>query len=233
MDPKSEISPADTRSLKKKVLIRFLFLFIFLGLFIFLPSGTFYYWQAYLYLMTLIIPLLAALIYFWRKDPHFLERRMRVKEKEQQQRTIQIVFMVFFLATIIVAGLDRRFGWSEVPVFIVLLTDAIVFFGYMFILVVFKQNSYASRTVEIDANQTVITTGLYSFVRHPMYVGFLLMYLPTPLALGSYWGLIPMAAIPMALVFRIKNEEKVLRDGLTGYIEYCEKTKYRLIPFIW
>jgi len=233
MDLKSEISPAHARNLKKKVLIRFLFLFVFLGLFILLPAGTFDYWQAYTYLIILIIPMLAALTYFFNRDPQFLERRMRVREIEQQQKTVQIVFLFFFLAMFIISGFDRRFGWSEVPVYIVLLTDIVILFGYLFILAVFRQNSYASRIVEIDANQTVITTGLYSLVRHPMYIGFLMMYLPTPLALGSYWGLIPMLAIPSALVFRIKNEEKVLREGLPGYIEYCTKTKYRLIPYIW
>jgi len=233
MDPKSEISPADTRSLKRKIVFRFLFLFAFLGLFILLPAGTFDYWQAYVYMAILIAPMLAALAYFFKIDPQFLERRMRVKEKEQQQKTVQVVFLFFFLAMFIISGLDRRFGWSAVPVIIVLLTDIVILFGYLFIMAVFRQNSYASRIVEIDANQTVITTGLYSVVRHPMYVGVLMMYIPSPLALGSYWGLVPMAAIPLALILRIKNEEKVLREGLPGYIEYCNKTKYRLIPFIW
>jgi len=105
--------------------------------------------------------------------------------------------------------------------------------GYLIIFVVFKQNSYASRIVEIDKNQKVISTGLYRIVRHPMYLGVLLMFIPTPVALGSYWGLIPMATIPLALVFRILNEEKVLCEGLSGYKEYCQETKYRLIPYVW
>ena len=233
MDPKSEITPVDSRNLKMKVFVRFLFLFAFLGLFILLPAGTFDYWQAYTYLIILVIPMMVALAYFFKKDPQFLERRMRVKEKEQEQKTVQIFFLIFFLASFIISGLDRRFGWSTVPILVVVLTDAVVVLGYVLIFFVFKQNSFASRTVEIDANQTVITTGLYRYVRHPMYVGFLMMYLPTPLALGSYWGLVPMAGIPLALIFRIQNEEKVLREGLPGYIEYCNKTKYRLIPFIW
>jgi len=233
MDPKSEISSAGARNLKIKVLVRFLFLFMLLGLFILVPAGTFEYWQAYVFMAVLVIPMLVALFYFFRFDPQFLERRMRVKEKEQQQKIVQILFLIFFLAAFIISGLDRRFGWSAVPILLIIVTDTLVLIGYVFILIVFKQNSFASRTVEIDTNQTVITTGLYSLVRHPMYVGFLLMYLPTPLALGSYWGLVPMAGIPIALIYRILNEEKVLREGLPGYIEYCHKTKYRLIPFIW
>jgi protein-S-isoprenylcysteine O-methyltransferase Ste14 len=233
METITEPTPVDTGELKKQALKRLLSLLIFFGLCILLPAGTFNYWQAYLYLIILILPMLFALNYFLRKDPEFLERRMRLKEKEQQQKAVQWVFLVFFLATFIIIGLDRRYGWSDVPLFLVLLTDAIILSGYLVILVVFNQNRFASRIVEIDENQSVISTGLYSIVRHPMYFGFLFMYLPTPLALGSYWGLIPIMAILPPLIFRIKNEEKVLREGLPGYIEYCNRTKYRLIPFIW
>ncbi|MDX9726910.1 MAG: isoprenylcysteine carboxylmethyltransferase family protein, partial [Bacteroidales bacterium] len=161
------------------------------------------------------------------------ERRTRAEEKEKAQKIIQIVFSTVFLFGFIVPGLDKRFGWSEIPVYMVLMADIVILLGYLLIFFVFRQNSYASRVVEVDKSHKVISTGLYSIVRHPMYLGVLIMYLPTPLALGSWWGLITMAGIPLALVLRILNEEKVLCRDLPGYTEYCKKTKYRLIPFVW
>jgi protein-S-isoprenylcysteine O-methyltransferase Ste14 len=132
-----------------------------------------------------------------------------------------------------VCGFDKRFGWSDIPVSIVILADIFVLLGYILVFFVFKQNSYASRVVEVEQSQKVVSTGLYGYVRHPMYFGILIMYIPTPIALGSYWGLIPMVTIPFALVLRILNEEKVLRNELPGYKEYCQRTRYRLIPFVW
>jgi protein-S-isoprenylcysteine O-methyltransferase Ste14 len=154
-------------------------------------------------------------------------------EKEKAQKIIQWINLPVFISAFIVPGLDRRFGWSEVPVEVIIITDALILGGYLIIFFVFRQNSYASRIIEIDKGQKVITTGLYTWVRHPMYLGVLIMYLPTPLALGSFWGLIPMAFLPVSLVFRILNEEKVLSENLEGYKEYCLKTKYRIIPYIW
>lgn len=206
---------------------------IALGLLIFIPAGTLKFWQVYVYIGILIIPMIIVLFYFLKNDPMFLERRTRVKEKESVQKIIQIVFSLIFLSGFVIPGIDKRYAWSDIPVGIVLLTDIIILSGYTLIFFVFKQNSYASRVVEVEKNQQVITNGLYSFVRHPMYLGVLIMYIPTPVALGSYWGLIPMAAIPVALVLRILNEEKVLSENLPGYKEYCQKTRYRLIPLIW
>ena len=154
-------------------------------------------------------------------------------EKVKEQKLIQWLNLPVFILSFIIPGLDRRFGWSEIPLEVIIAADAVVLGGYLLIFVVFRQNSYASRIVEIDKEQKVITTGLYSVVRHPMYLGVLIMYLPTPLALGSYWGLIPMAMLPVALVFRIINEEKVLSENLAGYKDYCLKTRYRLLPYLW
>lgn len=206
---------------------------IVLGLLILVPAGTFNYWQVYVYMGILVIPMIFVLFYFLKNDPLFLERRTRAKEKEKAQKIIQIVFSLIFLSGFVIPGLDKRFGWSDIPINIVLITDIIILLGYLLIFFVFRQNSYASRVVEVDKSQKVISTGLYSFVRHPMYLGVLIMYIPTPIALGSYWGLIPMATIPLAIVFRILNEEKVLSKDLPGYKDYCQKTKYRLIPLIW
>ena len=233
MKKKSEISPQERKSLIRKILIRFSFLPLVLALLIFLPAGTFNYWQVYVYCGILVVPIIFVLFYFLKNDPKFLERRTKAKEKEKQQIHIAILSTLIFLAGFIIPGLDHRFGWSSVPMNIVLLADLIILLGYLIIFFVFKQNSYASRIIEVDEEQKVISTGLYSIVRHPMYVGVLIMYIPTPLALGSYWGLIPFALLPLSLALRILNEEKVLSENLPGYKEYCQKTRYRLIPYIW
>ena len=230
---KSIITRDEMKNLIRKIIIRFSLLPVFLGLLTLLPSGTFNYWQVYIYISILVIPMIFVLLYFLKHDPQFLERRTRAKEKEKAQIFIQITFSIFFISGFIVPGLDRRFGWSNIPLSLVLSADVVILMGYLIIFYVFKQNSYASRVVEVDKNQKVISTGLYSIVRHPMYVGVLIMYIPTPVALGSYWGLIPMAAIPFAIVLRILNEEKILNRELPGYKEYSQKTGYRLIPFIW
>ena len=217
----------------KKMLVRFSFVPLFIGVCCLIPAGTFNYWQVYIYFAVLVVPMIFVLAYFLKKDPMFLERRARTTEKVKEQKLIQLINLPIFMSAFIVPGLDRRFGWSDISPELIIMTDLVILGGYIFIFQVFRQNSYASRIIETDKSQKVITTGLYSVVRHPMYLGVMIMYLPTPLALGSYWGLIPMAFLPVALVFRILNEEKVLRENLDGYKEYCLKTRYRLIPHIW
>lgn len=233
MVKKIDLTTEEKKNLIGKIIIRFLLLPLLFGLLTLLPAGTLQYWQVYVYFTFLTVPMVFVLFYFLKHDPRFLERRTRVKEKEKAQVRIQLVFTLIFLSGFIVSGLDRRFGWSNVPVWIVLLTNLVMLLGYVIIFFVFRQNSYASRVVEVETDQKVISTGLYGIVRHPMYVGVLIMWVPIPIALGSWWGLIPMAAIPLALVFRILNEESVLIRELPGYQAYCQKTKYRLIPFIW
>jgi len=174
-----------------------------------------------------------AILYFLKKNPRFLKCRTRAKEKEKQQNLLSIFPTAIFLAGFIIPGFDYRFAWSNVPVYIVMTADIIVLLGYLIIFFVFKQNSYASRIIEVSKNQKVISTGLYRIVRHPMYLGILIMFLPTPIALGSYWALIPVSVLPVLLILRILNEEIVLSDNLQGYKEYCQKTRFRLIPFIW
>jgi len=230
---KSEITPQERKSLIRKILIRFSFLPIVFGLLILLPAGTFYYWQVYVYFGVLVVPMIFVLFYFLKNDPKFLERRTRGKESEKQQVISQILSTLIFLAGFIIPGLDHRFSWSNVPANTSIVADVIVLLGYLIIFFVFRQNSYASRIIEVDEEQKVISTGLYALVRHPMYVGVLIMYIPTSLALGSYWGLIPFALLPFSLAIRILNEEKVLSENLEGYKAYCQKTRYRLIPYIW
>ena len=217
----------------RKLLVRLSFVPLFIIVFTLLPAGTLNYWEVYVYFGILIVPMLFVLMYFLRKDPRFLERRSKGAEKVKEQKLIQLINLPVFIAAFIIPGLDKRFGWSDIPVEVIIITDIVILLGYLIIFIVFRENSYASRIIEIDKEQKVISTGLYSIIRHPMYLGVLIMYLPTPLALGSYWGLIPMGLLPVALVFRILNEEKVLSEKLEGYKEYCRKTKYRLIPYIW
>ena len=233
MEKKSEMTKSEMNALIRKIVTRFSFVPVFLGLLTLVPAGTFNYWQVYVYSAVLVIPMLFVIFYFLKVDPRFLERRTRAKEKEKQQVFIQVFFSLIFFSGFIIPGLDHRFGWSNIPLQFVLPADALILSGYWIIFSVFRQNSYASRIVEVNENQTVISTGLYAIVRHPMYVGVLIMYIPTPIALGSYWGLIPMATILLAIVLRILNEEKVLSNNLPGYKEYCKKIKYRLAPFIW
>lgn len=229
----NEIDRQRRQKLVLKVIVRFSLLFIFLFLLILIPAGTLRYWQVYVYTAILLVPMIFVLLYFLKHDPGFLERRIKFREKEKEQRLIQLMFSLFFIAGFVVAGLDKRYEWSVVPLYVIVMADLLIFLSYLIIFFVFKQNSYASRIVDVETGQKLITTGLYSFVRHPMYLGVLIMYILTPVALGSFWGLIPMTAIPLSLGLRIHNEEKILRRELAGYMEYCQKVKYRLIPFVW
>ena len=233
MNVKSTMDRKEKRKLIRTMLIRLSFLPVFFGLLVLLPAGTWDFPELYIYLGVMLFPMLLVMFYFLKNDPQFLVRRMRSREKEKEQVLLQVANSLIFLAGFLLPGLDRLFGWSEVPFPLVLAADLLILLGYMIVFAVFRQNSYASRIVEVEEEQEVITTGLYRRVRHPMYSGVLLMFVLSPLALGSWWGLIPMAFIPLTLVIRILNEEKVLRQGLKGYGEYCEKTPYRLIPGIW
>ncbi len=233
METKSKMTKQEKSALIRKMAVRFSLVPMFFAVFTLLPAGTLNYWQLYVYIGVILIPMLFVLLYFLRHDPKFLERRTKGTEKVKEQKLIQMINLPVFVAAFLVPGLDRRYGWSDVPVEIIVITDILILGGYLIIFKVFRDNSYASRIIEIDQEQKVITTGLYSIIRHPMYIGVLIMYMPTPLALGSYWGLIPMSLLPVTLAFRIINEEKVLRENLPGYNEYCQKTRYKLIPYIW
>ena len=223
----------EMRALKKRIAIRFSLIPLFIGLLVLWPAGTFKFWQVYVYLAFLLVPMLFVVRYFLDKNPKFLERRLATKEKKGQQRVVVWTSTLVFLAGFMLPGFDHRFGWSNVPTYVVIVADIAVLLGYSIIILVFKENSYASRVVEVAKNQTVISTGPYSIVRHPMYLGVLIMFSATPLALGSYWAIIPFAALPTFLVLRILNEERLLSEQLPGYKEYCRRIRFRIIPFVW
>ncbi len=200
---------------------------------LFLPAGTFAYWEAWIYLAILLIPMSIVMIYFLRKAPEFLARRMKLQEKEGEQKIIVKLALIPFLLAFILPGIDKRLGWSNVPILIIVVAEILVIIGYIFVVLVFKENQFASRIIEIVKGQKVIQSGPYRFVRHPMYMGASLMYVASPLALGSYWAIIPAVFIIPIFIARIINEEKVLTKELEGYSEYKQKTRYRLIPGIW
>ena len=202
-------------------------------LFFFLPAGTWNYWQAWVYMGVLITPMFFAMIYLIKNNPELLERRMRLREKRSEQRLIIKVSLVFFFLAFILPGFDRRFGWSDVPMGLVIASEICILIGYLIIFRVMQINTFASRVIEVASEQKVIDTDLYSIVRHPMYVGAILLYVASPIALGSYWSVVPAIVIIPIIVARIKDEEAALDKDLTGYLEYKQRTKYRLIPFIW
>ncbi|MEN6348979.1 MAG: methyltransferase [Syntrophomonas sp.] len=205
---------------------------IVLGLVLFLPAGSIKFWEAWIWLSIISAMTFFITTYFLKKDRGLLARRMKVKEKERQPVIIKLLSLLSLLAYV-VPGIDYRYHWSSVPVWIIIAANVLVFLGYVFIFLVFKENSYASTVIQVDKEQQVIETGPYAVVRHPMYTGLLIMQLFTPLALGSYWALIFALLFIPTLIFRIRKEEEVLLRDLPGYKHYYIKTPFRLIPSIW
>ena len=206
---------------------------IFLPLFYFVTGGSLAWWEAWAYCAVLLVPMTAFLVYMVKRDPEFLARRLKLKEKERAQRRLLSLAYPVYVAAFVLPGLDRRFGWSTVPVAVEAVGLALALAGYLAILRVFLENRWAGRTVETFEEQQVISTGPYAIVRHPMYTGTLALYLATPLALGSWWALLPTLALIPTFVYRIRNEEEVLLRELPGYEEYRQKVRSRLLPHIW
>lgn len=207
-------------------------LFVLAAIF-FLTAWSFSYWQAWMYLATLFIPMLFVLAYMLNNAPDLLERRMRMREHESEQKQLIKISYIIFILTFLLPGFDVRYGWSQMPAFVAIAADLIVFLGYGIFYIVVRENQYASRVIEVDTTQHVISSGPYAVVRHPMYTGLLLLYIFSPIALGSYWAVIPVICMVPIMVGRIFNEEKVLTRDLKGYSEYLIKVRYRLIPGIW
>jgi protein-S-isoprenylcysteine O-methyltransferase Ste14 len=177
--------------------------------------------------------MLFVMVYMLRNAPELLARRLQMRESERTQKGVIGFGIIFLLGAFFVPGFDRRWGWSTMPWWVVVAADLLVLLGYAIIFRVFRENQYASRTVQVEQGQQLISTGPYAAVRHPMYVGILVFYLASPIALGSWWASLPAAAIIPILVVRILNEEQVLERDLPGYREYKQKARYRLLPGIW
>jgi protein-S-isoprenylcysteine O-methyltransferase Ste14 len=213
-----------------------LFGLAFFGVALFVPAGTFHYWQAWVFIAVFIVATLVPSIYLAVKDPAALQRRMKAgptAETRTLQKLVITGTIVAVVAVLVVSALDHRFGWSHVPTPVVVLGNVLVAVGLGLAQLVVIQNSYAAATITVEADQKVVSTGLYGLVRHPMYFGTLIMMIGTPLALDSYWGLLAMVlALPM-LAARIDDEEKMLRQELDGYDEYTQKVHYRLLPGVW
>ena len=226
--------PAETaRKLKRKMLWVFPLAIVLTSLLLFLPAGSLRYWQAWMVLATVFLPALFVLTYFLTRDPGLLVRRMQFKEKEREQQVIvKLASLAMFLGFLF-PGLDHRYGWSLVPAWVSVLADLLVFLGYVVVFFVFRENSYTSRIVEVVEGQKVVTTGPYALVRHPMYAGVILMYLSTPIALGSFWALAFFVPVVALIVVRALDEERVLMRDLEGYTEYAQKVRYRLVPKVW
>jgi len=207
-----------------------------MGAFLFLAAGTLNYWQAWVFLAVFGVAGLAIIVYLMKKDPKLLERRMSggpAAEKRTSQKIIMSISSLGFAALLVVPALDHRFGWSSVPLYAVIAGDVLFVLGWIIICFVFKENTFTSSTIEIAADQKVITTGPYAIVRHPMYSGSLLYMLAMPIALGSWWGLCVILLLMPISLWRLFDEEKLLSNDLPGYREYIQKVPYRLVPHLW
>src|SRR5215207_4601884 len=209
---------------------------VVMGLLLFLPAGTIRYWQAWLYLSVFTGATLLLTLYLVRRDPALLKRRMSggpTGEKRMTQKLIMLFVSAGFTALLVVPALDRRFGRSDVAPGLVVFGDLLVVTGFYLIFLVYRENTYTSATIEIARGQKVVDTGPYAVVRHPMYAGGLLYLGGTPLALGSYWGLLAFAVIVSLIIWRLLDEEQFLARELPGYREYRQRVRHRLVPFVW
>ncbi len=207
-----------------------------MGLLLFVPAGTIHYWQAWVYLSIFFGAATATTLYLLRRDRALLERRMSggpTAEKRPTQRFVMLGTSLGFVALLVVPGLDHRFEWSRVPLYVIVTGDVLVAVGFYLIVLVYRENTFASATIQVAEGQKVVSTGPYAVVRHPMYASATLYLLGTPLALGSYWDLVPLAVTLPFLVWRLFDEEKLLAESLPGYTDYQQKIPHRLVPRIW
>lgn len=202
-------------------------------LLLFLPAGTWCYWQAWLFIALLFIPMTLVGIWLLFRQPDLLAKRLNNKEKQPKQKSIVALSGVMFILGFVLCGLDARYAWSDIPLWLIICASVLFLLGYAMYVEVMRENAYLSRTIEVQEGQRVIDSGLYSIVRHPMYSATLLMYLAMPLILGSAWALLVFAIYPLLIIQRIRNEETLLAAELPGYTDYQQRIRYRLIPWIW
>ena len=216
-----------------QALIKYIFGVLIVGCLLFIPANSFEYWNGWLFMGLLFIPMFIAGIFLMIKNPQLLEKRLNAKEKEKEQKLVLVFSALMFLAGFIVAGLNYRFKWVEIPDIVVIISSVIFLIAYILYAEVLRENTYLSRTIEVQKGQKVVDTGLYGIVRHPMYAVTILLFLSMPLVLGSIVSFAIFLVYPIVIAKRIKNEEKVLEKDLKGYKEYKKKVKYKMIPFIW
>ena len=207
--------------------------FLLVGLLIFLPAGTLAFSKGWLLMGLLFGPMFVAGLVMLAKSPEFLAKRLDVKEKRSAQQGVVKLSGLMFIAGFVVAGLDFRFGWSVMPRAVTVVAAVLFLLAYLLYAEVMRENAYLSRTIKVEEGQTLVSTGLYGIVRHPMYMATLLLFMVMPLVLGSWWALIPFAFYPAIIISRLKDEEELLTRELAGYVAYKETVKYRIIPFIW
>ncbi|MGO9949566.1 MAG: methyltransferase family protein [Steroidobacteraceae bacterium] len=223
-------------NLARKTVLGFMQLIAVLGILLFAPAWTLDFWQAWVYLSVFAASSAFITSYLWRKDRKLLERRLEAgprAENEKSQKLIQLLASFVFIGAMILPSLDHRFSWSTVPLPVVIAGDVLVALGLFIVFLVFKENTFTAATIAVSPDQTVVATGPYAVVRHPMYSGALIMLFGTPLALGSWWGLLMFILMTFTIAWRARDEEQFLFKHLTGYKEYCQMVRYRLLPFGW
>ena len=216
-----------------QAITRFLAGLLIVGLLLFVPAGTLAYWQAWLLTGILFVPMFIAGLVMMKKSPDLLRKRLNVKEEQSEQKNVILLSGLMFLAAFVFAGLNFRFQWIILPDWVSFAAAAVFLLAYALYAEVLRENAYLSRTIEVQENQKVIDTGLYGVVRHPMYMSTLLLFLSMPLVLGSLLSFVITLAYVPIIAKRIRNEEKVLEEGLEGYTEYKKRVKFKLIPFVW
>ena len=216
-----------------KAITRYILGLVIVGVLLFIPANTFEYWNAWLFMGILFIPMFIAGIILMIKNPMLLKSRLDIKEKEREQKKVILYSGLMFIFGFVIAGLNYRFSWLILPNIVVIIASILFIISYILYAEVLRENTYLSRTIEVQKNQKVVDKGLYGIVRHPMYSITLLLFLTMPLILGSIISFVIFLIYPFIISKRINNEEKVLEKELKGYIDYKKKVKYRLIPFIW
>ena len=222
-----------TPKLFLQAITKFVLGLLTIGLLLFLPAGTFNFWQAWLFIGVLFVPMFIAGIVMMIRQPELLRKRLDAKEQQQEQKWVVALSGLMFIAVFVVAGLNRRFGWYMLPDWAVYLATVVFLVAYAMYAEVMRENVWLSRTVEVQENQQVVSTGLYGIVRHPMYAATLLLFLSMPLVLASPWSFAIMLLYIPIIALRIRNEEQVLERELKGYTEYKQRVRYKVIPFIW
>ena len=219
--------------LLKQAIIKYLSGLIIVSLLLFIPASSLKYWNAWLFIAILFIPMFIAGLIMYYKNPELLKSRLNAKEKEKDQKVVVTICALMFIIGFIIAGLNYKYNWFILPNIVIIISSIIFIISYILYAEVLKENSFLLRTVEVKDNQKVIDTGLYSIVRHPMYTSTIFLFLSMPLILGSIISFIIFLIYPFLIIKRINNEEEVLVKDLVGYKEYQKKVKYKLIPFLW